>query len=343
MPRLLEESEHRRSALSGSRSYRKTEPPTRIRAAISDSATPSPGDRGEDAGQRSAQQRESYDHCAARAPRRGIGRARSASYRSLRKMSVPADSLRKVAIPVSYPKPDPRPGSGADSGVIGVGAVVIAPGDQPPRDEFGLDWSALPVDRGEVVVVSCPPADAEVVELTPTATIVRWPWPDPDIDQDADLLAVLTDRTRRQPTMWRYDPDPADRQLAVGDRIRVSIPDCVVNVNYTEAHFYPAPSSIDEIAAGTNSADGYEEVFMAVLPYGVSECKATVEEPDLRIRVGLYGPEPVAVRLVHRPYAWLVDGDQVLDPGANRWSFHKPLGWVEKGRSEPGAPLATPQ
>lgn len=236
--------------------------------------------------------------------------------------------------------------AGGDSGVIGDDdLVVIAPGDQPPRDEFGLDWSALPVDRGDVVRISCPPAEAEVVELATGAVIVRWPWPDPefDTDEDAGLLAVFTDRAKRTATLWRYDPDPADRQLAVGDRIQVSIPGCVVNVNYTDVHFHPAPSSIDQIAAGTFSSDGYDEVRMGVLPYGVSECRATVENPDQRIMVGLYGPEPVTVRLVHRPYAWLVDGDQVLDPEANRWSFYKPLSWVELGNAEPGAPLQAPQ
>lgn len=250
--------------------------------------------------------------------------------------------VRDPGAAVTHPM---TPGSGGgDCSGIGGGAVVIAPGDQPPCDEFGLDYSALPVDRGDVVVISCPPADAEVVELTAGAVIVRWPWPDPEVeDEDAGLLAVFTDRNKRAPTLWRFDPDPAERQLAVGDRIQVSIPERVGNVNYTEAHFQPAPSSIEQIVAGSFSGEGYDVVFMGVLPYGVSECRATVAHHDLRIRVDLYGPEPVTVRLLQRPYAWLVDGDQVLDPGAIRWSFYKPLWWVKQGTSEPGAPLAAPQ
>lgn len=232
------------------------------------------------------------------------------------------------------------------------GRVVIAPGDRAPRTTGG--WTdEPPVERGDVLRISCPPADAEVVQAHGEGrdgfVVLRWSWQpsgeditgdDDDtgeVDEEADrLLAVPVDPAQRPLMLWRYDPDPANVLPSVGDRVKVSIPPTVAHVSYTtETRLH------EDMVAGRPPRDA--DVHIAVLPHGISECQATTEgDNDQRISFSPYGPEPIRVELLHRPYRFLEDGDEVTDPAGRRWKFFKPLSWVNFDRDEPTPPLAAP-
>lgn len=210
-------------------------------------------------------------------------------------------------------------------------AVVIRPGDPIPRDEDGYAHvDEQTVDRGDVLRVRCTPATAKVVMTTDEAVIIRWPWPqDAEVDDDeADMLAIWTDRAERAPMLWRFDPDPADAELTVGDTVEVSIPPAVVHVSYAAALYHD----------GDGDGDGVE---LGVLPYGVQE--STTISPGCHLKIYPYADSPITVERLHRPYPFLRDHDQVRDAAGQRWEFFKPLGWVALETGTPAPALAAPQ
>lgn len=208
-------------------------------------------------------------------------------------------------------------------------AVVIGPGDSMPRDEDGyahLDEQI--VDRGDVLKVWCPPAATTVVMTTGDAVVIRWPWPqDAELaDDESDLLAIPVDRTTRTPMLWRFDPDPADVQLSVGDTVEVSIPPAVVYVSYAARLYHDV------------DVDGVE---LGVLPHGVPE--STTISPGCHLKIYPYSDSPITIERLHRPYPFLREHDQVRDAAGQTWEFFKPLGWVALDTSTPAPHLAAPQ
>jgi hypothetical protein len=203
---------------------------------------------------------------------------------------------------------------------VGPTRVVVAPGDRAPRHSDGWGFE-LPIDRGDVLVVACEAQEAEVVHVDDDTVVLEWPW----VDRAAGdrRVALLVDAAHRDHSwsLWRFDPDPA--QISdTGCRVRVSVPPTVVHACYDEVVL-----TADERSSRQPPPD--HAIAVAVLPHGVSECRATTDGPvDQRILLYPWGPEPFTMALVHRPYPWLQDGDEVLDSTGGRWAFYKPLWWV---------------
>lgn len=80
---------------------------------------------------------------------------------------------------------------------------------------------------GEVVSISCEPADAQVVKVTDHYVSLKWPWRELDSSSQMrwnGLLALPRHETNPEwaNTPWRVEPDPSE--LAVGDICMVGIP-----------------------------------------------------------------------------------------------------------------------
>lgn len=187
--------------------------------------------------------------------------------------------------------------------------VLITPETVLPRTYGTID---LPFDDGDVLKISCPPATAHVEGFGTDTVHLTWPWTAAGAEPTARAVPFDPSDPARTGELWRYDPAPSP-DLKVGDSITISIPDTVVHVAWAG----DAPGDRSQPHAG-------------VLRYGVQDTDAVRRDNKL-ISLYLDGPEPLTIELVHRPYPFLQDHDEVTDPAGRVWSFFKPVGWYEHG------------
>jgi hypothetical protein len=132
-------------------------------------------------------------------------------------------------------------------------------------------------------------------------------------------------------TPFRVEPDPTT--LRPGDRCRVGIPPTLTHV--LEVHAWYPDRDMGWLPG--------ESVLLTLLPPGVAHSLANVEQA---FGLNPYGPEPVRVELLLRPYGFLEDLDVVADRDGRRWEFVRPYWWVELDRDDqrqgPPEALAAP-
>ncbi|AWN32588.1 hypothetical protein [Streptomyces sp. NEAU-S7GS2] len=201
------------------------------------------------------------------------------------------------------------------------GRIMVAPGDRVPRCE--LDGHPdCPIERGDVLRVSCPAGQASVVEVWEDGTaVIEWPWPEPD----GALLPTFAVRVPESGSVqfavpFRNTP-PLVRGMRAGDTITVDMPPTVVHVSYTEAIWYAA-------ARDARRPPADSDVVVAVLPHGVSETQETTHVgADQRLLLRPWSADPLTIELLCRPYEMLRNHDQVRDAAGAVWTYTGPLDW----------------
>ena len=209
--------------------------------------------------------------------------------------------------------------------------ILVTPGDRVPRDSTG--HPDCPIERGDVLRISCPAGEAKVVEVWGEGTVViQWPWTDPDATRRPTFAVRLpeTDDPIRFAVPFRNTP-PLTRSAREGDVITVDMPPTVVHVSYTDATWYA-----DDRDAGRPPADSH--VLVAVLPYGTNETVgATRDGADQRLLLRPWSAAPMTVELLCRPYEMLRDHDRVRDASGTVWTFTGPLDFHTADRRTPRA------
>lgn len=171
---------------------------------------------------------------------------------------------------------------------------LFTPGDDNPAR----------FERGDVVEISAPAATAVVTWTTDSSVhLDRWPWG--PADQGVGVPFDLAER-RKGWGVWRFDPEPGP-DLQPGDEIRISIPATVVHVTWD------TPGAC-----------------FGALPYGVQE-DINNRRPDKPDEMLIYPQAPLTIDLIHRPYGFLHEQDEVLDPAGETWTFYQPIRWMQHG------------
>lgn len=208
------------------------------------------------------------------------------------------------------------------------GQVLVTGGGPCPRDEAGRPRSVFRV--GDVLRVSCPFLEAEVVGAHQWEVRVRWPWRQADVPSapggDGEVVFPLDQRASR--SLFQLDREPG--RLRPGDRCRVGIAPRVIHV-----------AAIRRWFPDQDLGWRHRCLCLWVLPQGVPhDLGEDVEVLDA------YGAEPVRVELLARLYGFLDDLDVVADRRGRRWEFCRPYWWVEVDRDDEReglpAPLAGP-
>jgi hypothetical protein len=120
-------------------------------------------------------------------------------------------------------------------------------------------------------------------------------------------------------TPFRVEPDPTS--LRPGDQCRIGIPPTVVHALEVECWF---PDRDMSWLPG-------ESVGLTLLPRGMPH---RLSNRDQASHLSPYGPEPIRVELLLRPYAFLEDLDVVTDQGGRRWEFCRPYWWAGLDRDD---------
>lgn len=109
--------------------------------------------------------------------------------------------------------------------------ILVAPGDRVPRDFTG--HPDCPIERGDVLRVSCPAGEARVAEVWGEGTVViEWPWSEPDAKRRPTFAVRLPESGAPVPfaVPFRNTP-PLAHGVQEGDVITVDMPPTVVHVS----------------------------------------------------------------------------------------------------------------
>ncbi|MFI9155692.1 hypothetical protein [Streptomyces sp. NPDC053367] len=205
--------------------------------------------------------------------------------------------------------------------------ILAAPGDRVPRDSIG--HPDCPIERGDVLRISCPAGDVKVVEVWDESTLlVEWPWTEPDATRRPTFVLQLpdTDEPVQLAAPFRNTPQRL-RGLKEDDVITVELPPTVVHVSYTDTVWL----AVDR-EAKRPPADS--DVVVAVLPYGTSETVGTGDGAGQLI-MRLWSVDPMTVELLCRPYEMLTDHDRVRDAAGTVWEYLGPLDFFTPDRRTP--------
>lgn len=201
------------------------------------------------------------------------------------------------------------------------GRTVVKPGNRIPRDAMG--FADVPIQRGDVLRVTCAAGTARVVEVLShqDLVIVEWPWTSPAGEDPYTVALRIPEGGRAKFGLFEFSPPPT-RDTRAGDVFTVTVPPSVVHVSYVgggwdRSHGTPSVEQLDA------------NVVVAVLPYGMSETPDTTgERAEKRIELGLWSVEPWTAELLCRPYEWLPDRAEVIDAEGTSWEYLGPLDWV---------------
>jgi hypothetical protein len=172
-----------------------------------------------------------------------------------------------------------------------------------------------------------------VEEATPYWLGVRWPWRHGHqvSGQDWDGR-VGFDFKEWYVTPFRVDPDPTS--LSPGDQCRIGIPPTVVHV--LEVDCWVPDREMGWLPG--------QSVGLTLLSPGMAH---RLSNRDQASDLSPYGPEPIRVELLLRPYAFLEDLDVVTDRDGRGWEFCRPYWWAELDRDDeregPPSALAGPR
>jgi hypothetical protein len=203
-----------------------------------------------------------------------------------------------------------------------------------PRD--GTGRLLVPFRPGDVLAVSAPFVDTVATSVSETEAILRWPWRRADPDSISGWTGGEFGFPFREQHKTLYRTEPPLRALRAGQRCRVGIPPTLLHVVEIESLDAPEDTSMLPRPSG----------WLTLLPAGTAfdptdrdRC-VDVElvaawEPD-GPTPGVELVEPIRMELVFRPYAFLVDGEVVVDADGRRWRFEVPYWWQELGRAGQG-------
>jgi hypothetical protein len=213
---------------------------------------------------------------------------------------------------------------------------VSAGGSRPSPDEE----PAAGVRRfraGDVLRLSCPATPARVTAVRRGTVALKWPWwrHDPDcdwIEWNGDVaLAAGEDASVWERSLFRTEP-PLE-ELTVGAACTVGIPPTVVHV-VRVTHFETPPETgrlprprgcVTVMPAGESFDPDFDEEF-------VQQGEGFDPEDDI----------PLTFEPLFRPYAFVEEGDEVVDADSRAWRFDGPWDWAPydgAGPPEPRWPL----
>lgn len=219
------------------------------------------------------------------------------------------------------------------------GRLLVEAGGPCPKDELGRPRSLF--RPGDVLRVSCPLRETEVVSANRFDVCVRWPWrwlhdaqvrrdQASGVDNSTWWGQLCFDRDRACPDadhLFQFDPGLA--VLQAGDRCRVGIPPTIVHVLDVSSWCVASRWSLEPPAS----------LAVHVFPHGVPH---DLGPDDLLDSLRPYQHEPIRVELLFRPYPHLRDLDVVGDRDGRRWAFCAPWWWVELDHDDASQGLPAP-
>ncbi|CAM5708660.1 hypothetical protein [Streptomyces aurantiogriseus] len=174
------------------------------------------------------------------------------------------------------------------------------------------------VRTGDIVTLRCSPREAVVAEASAQYVTVQWPWNaiDPNSLMQWNGLRDIP-RTPEAPD-WDIEPfqvvSPSDAIERHGV-CEVGIPETVAYVIHVAE--FPEPLDVGWLPR--------PRTYVSLMAHGVPVPPFAEEigftlDPD--------GDEPIESELIYRPYAFLVDGDEVADSEGRMWRFSVPWNWT---------------
>ncbi|MFI2641800.1 hypothetical protein [Streptomyces sp. NPDC018610] len=185
----------------------------------------------------------------------------------------------------------------------------------PEAGRQGADSGGVRFRPGDVLEVQCPFTATTVAEVSDFHVSVRWPWS--QVDPQAEDFGWNGRRALPKPEADEWDlfgTLPAQAALKSGDTCRVGIPPTVVHV-VGVYHFDPPQ------VTGTLPRPAS---YLEVLRQGETH---DLDLEDQGYAFDPAGAEPIAIRLLLRPYAFLEAGDEVADRNGHVWRFDAAWDW----------------
>ena len=200
--------------------------------------------------------------------------------------------------PVLWPVPRAR-----HEGCAGEPAVSGSAGEVLVRAGDGQFPGGSAVRAGDVVRVGCAFAETTVLAENEANIVIGWPWCDPS--DRFHRRGFARDPSSRTESPFEVEPDA--QGLHTGDG-------CRIGITHTDVYATRVTATIPRNATTDHLILGYQ-------PLGESPIGGFAE--DLR-SLDPY-EDPVEVSLIHRAYAFMRPGDQVLDATGTVLWFHPPV------------------
>ncbi|OIJ68046.1 hypothetical protein WN71_009595 [Streptomyces mangrovisoli] len=213
-----------------------------------------------------------------------------------------------------------------EEGVMGAGREL--PSGRRAMGVGAAEGGAVRFRPGDVVRLECPFTEASVTGVSRSHVSVRWPWN--AVDPEAHSYAWNGDYALPLPSDQDWDrsyfrTEPAEATLRAGDACRVGIPPTVVHIA-SVYHFDPP------LVTGLLPRPA---CYLELLPQGEAH---DPELEDQGTTLDPAGEEPISIELVFRPYAFLEEGDEVVDRDGRAWRFDGPWDWHPYDGAEPASP-----
>ncbi|GAA2742098.1 hypothetical protein [Kitasatospora cinereorecta] len=184
----------------------------------------------------------------------------------------------------------------------------------------GADGGAcgeVPYRTGDVLRMECPFTSAAVTAVGRYHVAVRWPWW--EVDTEARGIEWNGDIALPTPadhgwTDSYFRTVPPEEELRAGDRCLVGIAPTVVHVLAVD-HFDPPLET------------GWLPRPAAYIEFLLQGQSFDPELEEQGHTVDPAGGEPVRFALLFRPYAFLENGDDLVDHDGRAWRFDGPWDW----------------
>ncbi|MFI6421660.1 hypothetical protein ACIBG6_30160 [Streptomyces sp. NPDC050842] len=185
------------------------------------------------------------------------------------------------------------------------------------------------VRTGDIVSLRCPSREVVVSDVSPRYVSVRWPWNevDPDSLMEWNGLRAIP-RTPDAPD-WQNEPFRVTSPSDSLERQNV----CEVGVPEMVAYVVHVAEFSDPLDVGWLPRP---RVYVSLVAHGV---RISPSSEEIGFTVDPDGGEPIQSKLVHRPYAFLQDGDEVADSEGRMWRYAAPWNWVAFDSGPGGFPV----
>ena len=198
--------------------------------------------------------------------------------------------------------------------------------DGSEADRHGADSSGLRFRPDDVLELECPFTETAVTEVSRFYISVRWPWS--EVDPQAKNMRWNGQRalpTPEAPDWEIFRTEPAEASLKAGDTCRVGFGPTVVHV--LAVHHFDPPLVTGILPRPAS--------YLEVLRQGETH---DPEFEDQGYALDPAGGEPIRIRLLFRPYAFLEPGDEVTDQDGRVWRFDAAWDWHPFDGALPGTP-----
>ncbi|MFJ4191920.1 hypothetical protein [Kitasatospora sp. NPDC089509] len=171
--------------------------------------------------------------------------------------------------------------------------------------------------RGDVLMVECPFVEAAVTGVRRDHVSLRWPWweVDPEaegVSWNGDVALPTPEDRDWERSFFRTEPPPG--ALEAGGTCLVGIPPTVVHV--VAVHRFEPP-----LVTGWLPRPA---CYLDVLRQGETH---DPEREYQAYELDPAGGEPIRLRLLFRPFAFLEPGDEVADRAGRAWRFDAAWDW----------------